>query len=129
MLINKDHISNLLAADTTDRFLPCENPEGFEIWYDTYTGSHFIRFDDDSAGLHWYKLNFVASIQKRIWENWDELATPRDENELRYLDENPELSVTLVSSNGVVYIVWFSIVWNSLRSVYLPVDKPTDDDE
>lgn len=126
MLVKKDHIQNLIANDTQNRFKALDNPEGYELWYDTYTNRHFLHDPEDPEGCFWYKLEFVASIQKQIWENWDELATPRDEYELKYLDENPDISATLVSANGVVYIVWFSTAWSKPSSLYLPIDKPEE---
>ena len=35
MLVKKDHIQNLIANDTQNRFKSLDNPEGYELWYDT----------------------------------------------------------------------------------------------
>ena len=126
MLLNVDHVQNLIANDTCDRFKRLENDEGFELWHDFYTNKFFWHDPDDEEGQYWYHIRFIASIQKRIWENWDELATPRDEYELKYLDENPDFSVVLESANGVLYYVWFSVDWERPKLLYLPIDKPEE---
>ena len=43
-----------------------------------------------------------------------------------YLDENPDFSVVLVSSNGLPYYVWFSVDWERPKLLYLPIDKPEE---
>lgn len=123
-----DHVQNLINNDTAGRFKKLDNPEGLDIYLDTYTGKHFL-YDtcyERLFGRSWFNLLFVASIQKRIWENWDELKTPRDEAELEYLDANPDFSVQLVSSNGIVYYVWFCIDERE-KSLYITTERPSDD--
>ena len=131
MIVNKDHIKNLVENDTENRFQKLENPEQIDIYYDNYTGKYFLydkyHFQDNEEP-RWFYIEFVASIQKKIWENWDELATERDEVELKYLDVNPDFSCQLVSYNGVVYYVWFQVDWYSGdKKLYLPTEKPKDD--
>ena len=131
MEIKKDHIQNIIANDTCNRIKKLDNPEGWNIYFDTYTGKHFLHEPGfmQCENREWFDLEFVASIQKRIWENWDELATPGDYYEFKLLDCNPDLSAQLVSSNGVVYYTWWSFRSEKCDSPYIPIEDPSKNTE
>lgn len=135
MDIKKEHIKTLIANDDSDRFQKLENPEGYKIYFDTYTRKYFVH---DTEGLgEWYKsewlnVSLIAIIKESLWkgtdEEWERLATPLDRLYARNLDDNPDFSITQVLSDGETYLLWFLVDDDIKNSLYLPVEKEENND-
>ena len=130
-----EHVKTLIANDKAGRFQKIDNPQEFEIYFDTYTKKHFV-YEPEALGKwyksDWLRISLIAIIKESLWkgtdEEWERLATPLDRLYARNLDDNPDFSIHQTLSDGETYLLWFLVDDDIKNSLYLPVEKEENND-